>query len=111
MSFYNPSRVIDALKSSRVIIPPPETDLLNLVKDENIIGEWTLLITTYGRFWAAACLPSGIPSAVILFYAKNGALIEDEDLLKNISSTDTTLNSLDFLFIKNIKDWVVKRSY
>ncbi|HEX8399779.1 MAG TPA: restriction endonuclease [Pyrinomonadaceae bacterium] len=100
LSFYNPSRVIDALKSSRVIIPPPETDLLNLVKDENIIGEWTLLITTYGRFWAAACLPSGIPSAVILFYAKNGALVEDEDLLKNISSTDTTLNSLDFLFIK-----------
>ena len=100
LSFYKPSKVIDALKSSRIIIPPPETDLLNLVKDENIIGEWILLITTYGRFWAATCLQSGIPSGVILFYAKNGALIEDEDLLKNVSSSDTTLNDLDFLFIK-----------
>lgn len=104
LSFYNPARLIDALKNSGVVVPPPETELLKIVKDKNVIGDWTLLVTKYGLFWAATCLSGGIPSSVVLFYSNDGKVVEDEEILKNVALTDTTLNELNFLSIRAYKE-------
>ena len=112
LSFYTPSLVISALQESGVITNPPQDKLLTIIKSENLFGVWTLLITKYGNFWAATVLNGGIPAGVILFYSKNGELVNKDDvLLKNISSTDTTLNSLDFLAIHSFSDKAEKLSH
>lgn len=101
LSFYTPDMVINSLISSGIIKSPPNDKAEEFLGSENLIGEWVLLITAYGNFWAAAILSGGIPSSVICYYAKNNELVKDNLLLQKISATDTTLSDLDFTFIDN----------
>lgn len=101
-SFYTPDMVIDTLINSKIIIPPPNQRLLGIVKEENNIGEWILLVTKYGKFWAVTYLKSGDIYGIILFYANNGTLIEDEKLLAKVAKTDSSLSTYNFLVIKEI---------
>ncbi|EHD0093222.1 restriction endonuclease [Vibrio vulnificus] len=96
LSFYTPEKVIDSLISSGVIKQQPEDLAANYLGSENLVGEWILLVTNYGLFWAAATLAGGIPSGVLCYYANNNELVTDTDLLSKIADTDTSLNNLDF---------------
>ncbi|MBF6650942.1 restriction endonuclease [Methylobacter sp. BlB1] len=96
LSFYEPDKVIESLVSSGVIKKQPEDLAAGYMGSENLIGEWVLLITIYGTFWAAATLTGGIPSGVICYYANNNELVEDADLLSKLADTDTSLNNLNF---------------
>ncbi len=96
LSFYDPNKVIDSLISSGVIKKQPEDLAAGYMGSENLIGEWVLLVTSYGIFWAAATLAGGIPSGVICYYANNNELVVDADLLSKLADTDTTLNNLNF---------------
>lgn len=96
LSFYEPEKVIDSLIRSGVIKKQPEDLAAEYIGSENLIGEWVLLITSYGIFWAAATLAGGIPSGVLCYYSKNNELVEDADLLSKLADTDTSLNKLDF---------------
>jgi hypothetical protein len=96
LSFYDPEKVIDSLISTGVIKKQPEDLATKYIGSENLIGEWVLLVTSYGTFWAAATLAGGIPSGVLCYYAKNNELVDDTELLSKLADTDTSLNNLDF---------------
>lgn len=96
LSFYDPERVIQSLISSGVIKKQPEDPASDYMGSENLIGDWVLLVTAYGNFWAAATLSGGIPSGVLCFYANNNELVEDDNLLAKLADTDTSLNKLNF---------------
>jgi DNA-binding Lrp family transcriptional regulator len=61
------------------------------------IGEWNLLISGWGRFWACPVLTAGIPEQTAIFDATTGLLVTDETLLANIKATDFSGKSLAFL--------------
>ncbi|CAK3221623.1 Restriction endonuclease [Vibrio crassostreae] len=108
LSFYDPEKVIESLICSGVIKKQPEDLAAEYIGSENLIGEWILLVTSYGIFWAAATLAGGIPSGVLCYYAKNNELVEDPDLLSKLADTDTSLNSLDFKLPKAHKTKVAE---
>jgi hypothetical protein len=103
LSIYTPEKVVQALINTKVIVNIPKETALNVIIDKDKLGEWILLITPYGNYWAITCLVGGMPKGVIIFSAKTGELVREINLLKNISKTDTTLNKLDFEYIKNFK--------
>jgi DNA (cytosine-5)-methyltransferase 1 len=93
--FYTPSRVLDSLIKSKTISALPQLHLENFIDVEQI-GEWILLVTPFGTFWAVTVLKGGIPSNVICYYARTGKLVEEQELLDNIALTDSSLSKLDF---------------
>jgi len=103
LTIYTPERIIDSLINARVIKAQPDDQALNLVKNENLLGTWTLLITPFGKFWVITCLSGGVPEGVLIFSALNLDLIDDPQLLKNIAKTDASIHNLDFEFIAKLK--------
>ncbi|MBS7332162.1 MAG: restriction endonuclease [Weeksellaceae bacterium] len=100
--FYTPKRVIESLIKSNTISNLPQSHLESFIDVEQI-GEWTLLITPFGRFWAVTILKGGIPANVICYHAKTGKLVEEQELLDNIALTDSSLSKLDFSKIISTK--------
>lgn len=96
LSIYTPERVIDALIRSRLIVRPPQSAIHPNGDIETRIGEWTLMITEFGRYWVQTILVSGVPEAVQVFSAKEGILVTDLVLLGRLKSTDSSLHDLDF---------------
>ncbi len=100
LSFYDPEKVIESLIGAGVIKARPEDKASEHMGSENLIGEWVLLVTKFGIFWAAATLSGGIPDGVICYYANNNELLTDTKLQDKLSETDTSLNKLDFSIAK-----------
>ena len=95
LSIYTPQRAITALVSAGLIADPPLHPLPP--SDAHVsLGDWVLLITPHGRFWAQPILISGAPEAVQVFAATDGALITDPVLLRRLAAVDSTLSNLDF---------------
>lgn len=103
LSIYTPQRVISALVNSGVIRERPVDSALELLENEDLLGDWLLLITPYGRFWIATILTSGLPEAALVYSAKTNKLVEDGTLLSRIANTDTSLNNLDFDFVNKFR--------
>lgn len=101
LSFYDPEKVIESLINAGVIKARPEDKASEHMGSENLIGEWVLLVTKFGMFWAAATLSGGIPAGVICYYANNNELLIDAKLQEKLSETDTSLNNLDFSIAKS----------
>jgi Restriction endonuclease/AAA ATPase domain len=95
LSVYSPERLIELLCSSNFVIRPPVTDAEGLVAERAALGEWTLLLTEYGLFWAVVVLVSGVPSGTLVFDAKSGQPATDVTMLRRIGETDTSLANLD----------------
>lgn len=94
-TIYTPKKIIDALISSRLIVGQPEVFFKSKFPIESF-GEFTLLVTSYGYFWAGVILQSGTPKRVACIEAASGELIEDEELIAKLSNTDTSLSNLEF---------------
>ena len=95
LSIYTPQRAITALVNAGLISDPPLHPLPP--SDAHVsLGDWVLLITPHGRFWAQPILISGAPEAVQVFAATDGALITDPVLLRRLAAVDSTLSNLDF---------------
>ena len=91
-----PERVIKALTEAKLVSdPPPDASPPNSGGVASL-GDWTFLITEYGRFWVQTILISGAPEAVQVFSAEQGELIVDPVLLKRLAGTDSSLSALDF---------------
>ena len=91
LSFYTPEIVIKSLQSASVICKPPMVEAEKYIGGAEFLGEWILLVTNYGRFWAVYTLQGGAPFGVLIYNAENGRHIQDADTLNNISQLDTTL--------------------
>lgn len=106
LSIYTPDRIIEALINTQVIKAPPHDLAIDTIKNEDLLGDWMLLITPYGRHWIITCLSGGVPEGVLVFSAKTGQLIEEQKLLRNIADTDTSQNTLDFEYIFRLRKTV-----
>jgi hypothetical protein len=95
LSIYTPERVVDSFVHAGVIRPQPTTGQNGQPEDLRV-GDWLLLITAFGTFWAAPTLESGVPAAVIVYDAEYGKQVQDLTLLRRIAGTDCSLRSLDF---------------
>jgi hypothetical protein len=98
LTIYTPDRIIDAFAAAGLIQLPPSAPLPEGVSEGTRIGDWVLLITQNGRFWAAPTIEHGVPSGVVVVDAITGQLMTDAGLLREIGRTDTSLTTLDFEF-------------
>jgi hypothetical protein len=103
MSIYTPDRAIEALVNSGTIKAAPQEKALATLGSPDSVGEWTLLVTEFGTVWAVTCLQAGVPVGVLAFSAATAQLIDDIQHLRNLASTDTTLNTLDFEYVIRFK--------
>ncbi len=103
LSIYTPERVIETFINAKVIKPPPVEPATEKVGSEDLLGDWTLLITPFGMHWIATCLIGGVPEGALVFSAKTAKLIKEQQLLRNLAKTDTTLNLLDFELVSRLE--------
>lgn len=96
LSIYTPDRIVELLIASQFITHQPTSAAVSLVIDESALGDWVLLITEYGLFWAVPVLESRVPSFALVFDAKSGNVIQDPTILRRIAETDSSLSSLSF---------------
>lgn len=92
-AFYTPTKLIDALVDSNIIVPEltARPAVIDLVKDHKKIGKTHLLITTYGYFWAFEYLKGGEVHGIIYVDSKDGNIVIDSDLLKSLSALKSDL--------------------
>jgi hypothetical protein len=102
LSIYTPDRIIDALIRAQVIKAPPYEDAVKEIGEDSL-GAWMLLITPYGRHWCATRLSGGVPQEVLVYHAKTGHLVTDQQLLGNLAKTDSSLKTLDFEYVLRLK--------
>ena len=102
LSIYTPDRVISALISAGKVKPLPYDSAVEVIGDEDCLGDPTLLITQYGIFWTIVCLEGGVPVGILVYSTKTGNLIKGQEWLRNLSQTDTSQNELDFEYILNL---------
>lgn len=95
LSFYSPTMIIEALKSSSIICEPPFWTAEELVSNAEKLGDWTLLLSEYGMYWCVYTLKGGAPHGVLVYSASSGKQIRDEDTIQNLSTLDTTISDYD----------------
>jgi hypothetical protein len=98
LRIYTPERVLRALLDSKLIVPFPEREVRTFVASYGLaIGEWYLLVSPWGRYWASSVLKSGIPKSVVLYSAENGNRIIDLSIFDRIKDSDFILHDLEFI--------------
>lgn len=98
LHIYTPERILTALLDAKIVKACPEHDAEQLVESIGLaMGEWTLLITPWGRFWAGLVLKSGIPSSLLLYSASDSKRILDSQIMDRIKDADFTLREFNFL--------------
>ncbi|EIE51697.1 restriction endonuclease [Actibacterium sp. D379-3] len=102
LSFYTPELIVKALKKASVICEPPIESAEDFAGSSESVGEWTLVLSPFGRFWAAYTLLGGAPHGVIFFSTKTGQRISDIDTLNNIATLESVLCDYDVTVGANI---------
>ena len=95
LSFYTPERIVIALQKASVICAPPKQLAADFLGSPESVGEWILVISPFGRFWAAYTLKGGAPHGVLFYNAKSAAHVSDIETLDNISTLDSVLCDYD----------------
>jgi len=94
LQIYNPPRLLSLLISSNRILDPAK-----IITPQGMEhGNWYLLLTNLGRYWAKLIPEGGVPSRVIVYDAQTGILINNSELLQNLKLTDTCLRDFNWLF-------------
>lgn len=93
IQIYSPKELIEILENNRRIVKYCD---INKPADNNYSETNYFLITPYGKFWVFPINNSGVETSVITYDASTGELVQDATLLKKISETDTSLNTLDW---------------
>ncbi len=95
LSFYQPSAIIEALKSSSIIIDPPRIAAEQFVGNPEELGDWTLLLSEFGMYWCVYTLRGGAPYGVLVYSAASATHIRDNDTIQNLSTLDSTITDYD----------------
>lgn len=97
LSFYTPDIIIDSLVAASVIKLPPQIKAEEIAKGNDYLGEWTLLVSEIGMFWCVYTLKGGVPSGILVFNSKTGVHIDDNEILDNMSTLESSLSKFNFL--------------
>lgn len=103
-TFYTQKEFLKALENNRLIcnVEIPKSKIKSLIKSENEIGDFSLLITEYGYFWAIEHKKGGKSHNIFIAYASNGELVKEEELLSNLQELDSNYSDLNFKIILQI---------
>jgi len=93
LSIYNPPRLLGLLISSNRVLDPTKITTIPGMEQ----GEWYLLLTNLGRYWAKLVPESGVPSKVIVYNAQTGELITDTEFIQKLKLTDTSLRDFNWI--------------
>lgn len=95
LSFYTPDLVVESLQSSSVICRQPVEQAIKLAGGSELLGDWLLLVTEYGRYWVVYTLSGGAPSGALLFNATTSRRVADDATLSNISRLESSIAEYD----------------
>ena len=95
MEILTPKEIVASLQRSSVIGFPPSNAAIEFMGSLESIGEWTLLISPFGRFWSVYTLKGGVPHGVLFYHAKTEKLVSDKNTLDNIGTLDSILCDYD----------------
>lgn len=95
LSFYTPELIVQSLKKASVVSEPPVEAASEFAGSLEAVGEWILVISPFGRYWAAYTLKGGAPHGVIFFEARTGKQISDSDTLNNLKTLESVLCDYD----------------
>ena len=104
LSIYTPDRVLDSLQDAKLITHPPTETALKLIRETDLsIGDWVLLVTPWGNYWACPLLLNGLTNSVVLFCALNARQISDEIVFEHIKTSDFSLRDFEFLSVESVE--------
>jgi Holliday junction resolvase-like predicted endonuclease len=89
--FWEPAKIIELLESAKVITP---LDISNI---KHIITKIILAYTYFGTFYVLILMKNTIPTQFCIYNAKNGALIDDSEIIGNLKDNIPEINDLKFL--------------
>ena len=95
LSFYTPEKVIECLVSASIIKPFPMAAAITIAGDPSKLGDWSLIVSKFGRYWCVYTLRGGAPFGVLFFNAFTGEHIKDEETIHNLSTLDASFNDYD----------------
>lgn len=98
LSFYTPNLVIDALKNTSIIIREPTDKAKNHLHKGQSLGDCILLVTRNSLYWAMFVVEHGHPFGVLIYDAKTGEHIQNENTLDYIAQLNTSLKDLNIFF-------------
>jgi len=95
LSFYQPSVIIEALKSASIIVAPPQIAAEQFIGNSEELGDWTLLLSEFGMYWCVYTLKGGAPYGVLVYNASSAKHVCDNDTVQNLSTLDSTIADYD----------------
>ena len=96
LSIFTPERIVDRIISANIIVPQTSCICPISAGKGFSIGEWILVLSEYGKYWATTVLKNGIPKCFVLFSAEDGHLITDNELIVKIKATSFSLKHLGY---------------
>jgi len=88
LSIYTPRRILEALLSAKIVCKKPMQQAEDVISNHTFaLGDWVLLITTWGKYWACPILFNGVVKNVAIFSGKTGEIILDTTLYENLKTT------------------------
>lgn len=96
LSIFTPERIVDRIISANIIVPQTSCICPISAGKGFSIGEWILVLSEYGKYWATTVLKNGIPKCFVLFSAEDGHLISDNELIVKIKATSFSLKHLGY---------------
>lgn len=91
LSFYQPSVIIEALKSASIIVAPPQIAAEQFIGSPEELGDWTLLLSEFGKYWCVYTLKGGAPYGVLIYNAFSAKHCCDNDTIQNLYTLDSTI--------------------
>lgn len=95
LSFYTPEKIIESLKAARIVCNPPHSLAESLTPDGDKLGDWSLLLSPFGRYWTVYTIRSGVPHGVLFFESVDGSHISNSGTLENIAKLDSVFSDYE----------------
>jgi hypothetical protein len=95
MSFYGPEEIIESLQRTNIICSPPVSLAIDKLESESHLGDWTLLVSPFGKYWCVYVKKGGVPAFILVFDAKTASHIDDSSTLENIAKLNSTLTKYE----------------
>lgn len=93
LQIYHPPRLLELLINSKCIVEPSNIQVTSGME----YGNWYLLLTNIGRYWANLTPEAGVPNNVTAYDALTGKIVDDAELVQMLKSTDTSLREFNWL--------------
>lgn len=113
LSFYTPDKLTTALIDANIIVQPSvaKHTITTTVKQDKFIDDPFLLVTETGMFWASKYKKGTKHIGVLLAYASDGKIVDDLDILTEVSELESTLNGLNFFQITTIDGALANKNH